>query len=459
MVDEDRDIPGRDDAYVTRLEELVRDRDYTLARIYNSRAWKTLLLYYRLRDSLLPLNSKSREVAKRAFDWVREGVRKKEQHRRLVVVRGSRASKTTGSMAEPLAGSGCRRFALYVASLGNYFFFEIRDVLGAGLRELGFEVELRTERDGFIEDVDWHVVVAPHEFFYLGVGAGLREESTPPNLILFNTEQPTTEWFALASDCFSKAHCIWDIHYDSARLIVEKGFPCYYLSLGYSSRPEVFPEVCELPENYGTCFLEPEIRRGAYLNEPLARRPIDVLFIGTITSRRDAFFAAAAPVLSNYRCYLSLPDASSPKIAGANSHMDTATATGLAQRSKIVLNIHRGRDTYFEWHRVVMHGIWQKALVLSEPCSQAPPLRAGIDFVEAELDAIPEKIDYYLSTAQGQMEAQRIATQGFQTLTTKCKLTEVLWPLILKLYVPESPNRFWQAVTSGNELYRDELSS
>ena len=43
------------------------------------------------------------------------------------------------------------------------------------------EVTLRTELDGFVDDVDWHLVIAPHEFFYLGVGAALREG--PPRQI------------------------------------------------------------------------------------------------------------------------------------------------------------------------------------------------------------------------------------------------------------------------------------
>jgi hypothetical protein len=344
-----------------------------------------------------------------------------------------------------------RRFALYVASRGNYFFGEIRDLLAAGLRDLDFEVTLRTELDGFVEDVDWHLVIAPHEFFYLGAGAALREGRTPANLILFNTEQPTTKWFTLASDCFHKAHCIWDIHQDSSLSIAEMGLPCHYVPLGYVDQSNPFPEVEALPENYHTCFLEPAVRQGAYLNTPLVDRPIDVLFLGTITPRREAFFAAAAPVLANHRCYLSLPDASRPKIVRAGVTMDTLTATGLAQRAKIVLNVHRDRDNYFEWHRIVMHGIWHKALVLSEECSSAPPLRAGIDFAQAPLSELPKRIAYYLSDPVGRKKAQVIASQGFQTLTTKCQLKEMLRPLILGLY-SEAPAASWQTATPGSDM-------
>lgn len=339
----------------------------------------------------------------------------------------------------------CERFALYTSSLGNYFFGEIRDLLASGLEGLGFEVNIRNERDGFGEEADWHVVIAPHEFFYLGAGRKLRQKEFPESLILVNTEQPSTQWFSLAYKCFSKAHSIWDINYESSRLILNKGFGCENLPLGYVPGFKLFQEVKELPDHYGTCFLEPEIRNRAYLHKSLVRRPIDVLFVGTLTGRRKEFFAKAAPVLSNYLCYLHVPDASGPRIPGANTYMDTATVIGLGQRSKIVLNIHQGEDKYFEWHRIVMHGIWQKAFVISEPSSAAPPFQPGVDFVEASLEEIPEKINYYLSSPEGQKEAQKIATRGFQTLTKKCRLADLLRPLILQLYAPRPQRRFGQS--------------
>ena len=97
-----------------------------------------------------------------------------------------------------------------------------------------------------------------------------------------------------------------------------------------------------------------------------------------------------------------------------------------------------------------MHGIWQKALVISEPCTLAPPFRPGIDFVQAPLKEIPERIEYYLASPRGREEAQAIALQGFQTLTGSCRLADFLRPLILQLYVPRSQDRFWQSTISAD---------
>jgi hypothetical protein len=95
---------------------------------------------------------------------------------------------------------------------------------------------------------------------------------------------------------------------------------------------------------------------------------------------------------------------------------------GLAQRSKILLNIHQAEDQYFEWHRIVLLGAWQRAFVVSEICGMAPPFRPGLDFVSAPLEDIPGVLQYYLSSPQGAKEADEIVQHAAATLTEKCRL-------------------------------------
>ena len=335
--------------------------------------------------------------------------------------------------APPPPPVGGDPFHLYSSSLGNYFFHEMRDLLAAGLEELGLKVERRTEKDGFAPGGGWHVVMAPHEFFVLGAGQELAAQPLPKRLILINTEQPSTQWFQLAASFFPKAHAIWDIDYLSSQRLRHAGWKCYYLPLGYVPEFPLFKKVVDLPFHYGTCFLEKPIRSRPPHAEPLADRPIDVAFFGTLTPRRQSFLAAASPVLARYNCYLHLMDASRPLLPGQTTFMDTATVTGLVQRSKILLNIHRDNDLYFEWHRIVLLGIWHRPLVVSERCSPALPFRAGVDYVEAPLDDLPSALDYYLADPQGRQEAQSIAEEGFRTLTRDCRMRHMLRPVIAAL--------------------------
>src|SRR5215813_8447840 len=342
--------------------------------------------------------------------------------------------------AVPVQRFGGQHFAIYTSSLGNYFFSEFRDLLAAGFQSLGFQVDIRDEGEGFSEVADWHLVVAPHEFFYLGAGRELSNQSLPSNLVLFNTEQPSTQWYARARDYFSKACRIWDINNTSSQEIARAGFNCEYLPLGYLPDFKLFREIEELPNHYGTLFLGEKICKSTYLRKPFVERPIDVLFLGTLSARREKFFAHASRALSNHSCYLYLPSAQGPLLAGLNTTMDTNTSVGLAQRAKIILNIHRGADRYFEWHRIVMHGIWNRALVITEPCGEGPPFQPGVHFVEAPLSQIADVVEYYLADPKGQAEAQAIALKGFQMLSEQCKLTDSLRPLLLRSCSVSPPN-------------------
>jgi hypothetical protein len=315
-------------------------------------------------------------------------------------------------------------------SLGNYFFNEIRDLIASGLRELGCHVVVQSESTGLNSDVDLQIIVAPHEFFFLGEGERLRLESWPDNVILVTTEQPSTEWFARARECLHKARAVWDIDFNTTRHLRRMGIACDYLPLGYEPNHDDLNQVARLAQHYGSCFLDEEIKGTASARGPLATRPLDLVFIGGMTRRRELFFTRAAPVLADFNSYIHINGSKSPVIPGKTSYFDTAAAVGLSQRSKILLNIHRGNDVYFEWHRIVMHGLWQKTLVVSEVCSDAPPFKAGVDYVEATLDELPRTLHYYLRTPRGQREAQEIAENGHRTLVEECRLSRFLNALL-----------------------------
>ena len=327
---------------------------------------------------------------------------------------------------------GPARFSLLSSSLGNCYFHQIRDLIAAGIAELGHDVVCRSEEEGFRDDVDWHVVVAPHEFFFLGRGEELRRSEWPPNVIIVSTEQPSTTWFALAWECLGRAHAVWDIDHNTSLRLRERGIPSDYLPLGYAPGYADYGLVAELPPHYGTGFLGDEIRRSPAAGGPLRDRPIDVFFVGGRTPRREAFFARAAPALADHRAYLHIFDTSRPSRVGTTTYMDTATVIGLSQRSRVLLNVHHGTDVYFEWQRIVLQGIWQRTLVVSEPCSLAPPFRAGVHYVEADLDRIPGVLRYYLDDPRGRREAQEIADAGHESLVSECRLSRFLEVLLTR---------------------------
>ena len=328
--------------------------------------------------------------------------------------------------------SSATRFVLYTSSQGNYFFHEIRDLIGAGLKELGHPVEFRDERAGFAPRGDWHLVIAPHEFFELGAGKQLAGKA-PANLILFNTEQPSSYWLALSVKHFERAAAIWDIDFDSSLRICKRGYACDYLPLGHVSNSAMLQEVAQLPLIEETRSLPDGVRDFSGFKKSFASRPIDLLFLGHGSPRREKYFARHAARLNRHNCFFHKPTIARPMIPGQTTNMNTLVSVGLSQRSKILLNLHHGVDKYFEWHRIALLGIAQRTLVISEPCSIAPPFQANVDYVSAPLDELPERIEYFLGSPAGQAEAQRIIEHGFEKLTTRCRLSDMLRPLVEKL--------------------------
>jgi GT2 family glycosyltransferase len=345
------------------------------------------------------------------------------------------------------------RFALYTSSLGNYFFHEIRDLIAAGLKDLGITVDIRNERNGFAPRADWHLVIAPHEFFELGAGKDLAAGHWPANLILFNTEQPSSYWLALSVKHFERAAAIWDIDFDSTLRICKHGYACDYLPLGHVTDSALFQEAAQLPLIEETRHLPANVRDQSGFQQPLASRPIDLLFLGHGSPRRERYFGRHAGRLKKFNHFFHKPAIVRPMIPGQTTNMNTVVSVGLAQRSKILLNLHHGVDRYFEWHRIVLLGIAQRTLVVTEPCSVAPPFQANIDYVEAPLDELPDRIEYYLGSAAGHAEAQRIIEHGFETLTVHCHLSDRLRPLVEQLNRPAQ-----QRVTSAERYFPVSIS-
>src|SRR5262249_48043295 len=150
---------------------------------------------------------------------------------------------------------------------------------------------------------------------------------------------------------------------------------------------------------------------------PLAERPMDILFIGTTAfkqghhktiTRRELFLSKYAWLFSKYHCFFHLVCMDTPLVQSHNAELTTQAVIGLSQRSKIILNVNSTEMPYFQWQRIVLHGIWQKALVVSETSYPIPGLIPGKHYYEGTLDEIPKAIEWFLRDAEGIKEAEQM---------------------------------------------------
>jgi len=314
-----------------------------------------------------------------------------------------------------------QNIGVYCSSLGNYFITEIADFIAAALAQAGHSVTRLNEENEVPDGIDAHWIIAPHEFFYLGSGSQwIKKQEWLARSVIVNVEQPQTTWFSKAFHFLRHAKAIFDINVKSAAILQALQLPAYWLPLGYLKDYVPFEAIHALPDLKALGSLPNNITHCLpELSAPLQKRPIDLHFIGTLNPRRERFFAKSAHWLSQYHSFLHIPPMGVPLLKGQDQALDTETVIGLSRRSKILLNIHRDELPYFEWHRIIFHGLWQNTLVVTEPCHDIPGLVADQHFIACDLDSIAEKVDWLLRSAEGQQVAERVRTAGHEAIKTQ----------------------------------------
>lgn len=327
-----------------------------------------------------------------------------------------RAWQENGGIDQPAQTLG-----VYCSSVGNYFITEIADFIADALAAAGHAAIRLSDQDTPPDNLDGHWVVAPHEFFYLGDGGRwAQQQQWLENAVMVNVEQPQTTWFSKAFHFLRHTKIIFDINVKSAAIMQSLGLPAYWLPLGNIANYPPMSATKQLPDLLSMRSLSRSERTTLLpIDAPLSERPLDIHFIGTLNLRREAFFAKSARWLSDYRCFLHMPPMGMPLQKGQDQALDTEAVVGISRRSKILLNVHRDPLPYFEWHRIVFHGLWQSTLVVTESCHDIPGLVAGEHFVACELEEMEEKIRWLLRSPDGQAKAEQIRRAGHEALISQ----------------------------------------
>lgn len=147
--------------------------------------------------------------------------------------------------------------------------------------------------------------------------------------------------------------------------------------------------------------------------DPEAERPIDVMFLGTHSLRRTKYLSRCARVLSRHSCLLQIADGTYPNPGDPSSFPGEGKWALLAQ-TKIVINLHRRAEPYFEWRRA-LDAIHAGAVLVTEHSGGLAPLVAG----EHLLAASPESLPFLVETAlRDPARMARIRAQAYERVTS-----------------------------------------
>jgi hypothetical protein len=323
------------------------------------------------------------------------------------------------------------RVGVFCSSIGNFFMREIADLLAWGLEAQGIRAIQRDETANHDEPFDLRIFVAPHEFFWLGEGREWASLAGAANSVLYNVEQAQTQWFCRAFPMLLNAPLVLDINFQTTMLLRRAGCNAVHFLPGHLpgvryAQPCLDISGIELTKGY-------RFARQPYNwldRDRLEDRPIDLLFIGTATPRRDTALSRLQDLADAHRflCVCTRQDA--PLIGGDYRTTSSDINCALAQRAKIVLNIHRDWLGYFEWSRMVLQGFWQGACVVSDPGLSNPVFEPGVHYFEENLRNIGELLRWLLDSEEGRDKLDRTRRAGYERARTLGSMPVALAPVL-----------------------------
>jgi hypothetical protein len=221
-----------------------------------------------------------------------------------------------------------------------------------------------------------------------------------------------------------RARGVIDLNYQSYRLFEQTGMPALHHSPGYT----LAEEDGSLPDHPLARALPRAVRSFDPGRTAWTERPLDLVFLGAESPAREAFLARNAGFfagLSSFVYYARLSGIRRGPFTASAQENRPRLNSFLARRAKIVLNIHQGDVGYFEWHRMVVQGMWQRAVVVTDSCLPHPLFKPGIHFMEETRSRIPELVDWLLRTPDGRVCAERVRAEAFATAVERASARDM----------------------------------
>ena len=307
--------------------------------------------------------------------------------------------------------------AIYVMTSGNFFMREIAEIILAGFEDAGIAASLCYDTGTPPANATHHIVIAPQEFFLLGQGKRFATDEFMSRAVMYSTEQLQTPWFARSLVFMLRGRAVAEINGQNADIFRRGGVRAFTVQPGYSARYEPFGPQQEVRSMQAFESMPKEVRDYDVTSPDLATRPIDRLFLGTSSPRREKLLAGYAPKFADLRSFIFCLKTIKPIGHASNPMASPRVTAAILQRTRILLNLHRDEYTFFEWWRL-MQAFWQKTVVVTEPCFPHPIFKPGKHYLEESPRHIPHLVDWLIRSPDGQAEAEEIRTRAFSDLCT-----------------------------------------
>ncbi|MEY2521449.1 MAG: hypothetical protein QOJ66_14, partial [Ilumatobacteraceae bacterium] len=242
-----------------------------------------------------------------------------------------------------------------------------------------------------------NLVVAPHEFFVLSPSSEADRLRSAAASVCINTEQPGTPFFDLAMTYAARGPVVLDINRFSLDAVRRLGIAAVHLPLGCTPSMDVWQG-----EN--------------------RQRHVDIGLLSGRTPRREQFIAGAGGMLWEWNTDLRFFSWHRPILGGGPAFTTRNEKFTALADTRILLNVHRSDEPYFEWARVV-EAIANGCVVASETSVGIEPLVPGMHFLMAPLEHLAEQA---IALAFDEPRRAAMADEAYKLTTTSLSQGDLL---------------------------------
>lgn len=300
-------------------------------------------------------------------------------------------------------------------SKGNSFIREIAQSLHIYLEESGLNSSLLTEQETEVPELC--IFCGPHEFFFLPGCENWKKDEIISKAIMFNTEQPQTIWFARGFLYILMSAGVIDLCYQNLKPFSEAGLSSFHFDPPLKlDRSNLLP----IDRKHALFRVLPlNVQKSVSSLTPFNEREIDVSFFGNQSFKREKFFKKSAEFFSFYNTFFYYRKKEGPICSSDVYDILSRLPHYVAKASKICLNLHRDDDSFFEWHRIIKHGLCSGAVVVSEECFPHPLYKPNVHFFVESMRHIPNMVEWLINSDDGKKKAIQTQNNVFNILNDK----------------------------------------
>ena len=291
----------------------------------------------------------------------------------------------------------------------NEFFNELVEALRDELDQIGIDSCVAV--GGFPEARRGRafVLIPPHEYFALTPKSALPSKRHLARTVFICAEQPGSSHFDQNAELIRSTGCpTFDINSVAARdLSSLTGARVRHFQLGWT-RTWARHDPREMTAD-----------------EYAEARDIDILHLGSRSPRREAVLSAAAQHIHHRECRLVLGDASRPLTTENREWVGSDHKWDTLGHSRVLLNIHRDEEPYFEWLRAVQ-AISNGAVIVSDSSIDVSPLIPGQHFFEGPPEDLGLIADLLVRDRD---RAHSIASAAYELLVDSVRMSSAVHEL------------------------------